>query len=169
MKPGVDLWRTPGMMTRDPLSTVAGFFDRDLAAMAAEVEAVPESMLWSTVPGVTNPVGTLALHVCGNLQHFVGAELGGDGYVRDRDAEFARRDWSREQVIEEIGRTRAVVRDTLAALDESRLSQPMPAPPPQYAGCTVAWFLAQLTTHLAWHLGHANYLRRILTAGPATD
>jgi hypothetical protein len=156
-------------MTRDHLSTVAEFFDRDLAAMAWEVEAIPESMLWSTVPGVTNPVGTLALHVCGNLRHFVGAELGGDGYVRDRDAEFARRDWSRERVIEEIETTRAVVRERLGSLDEARLAEPMPSPPERYAGCTVAWFLAQLTTHLAWHLGHANYLRRILTAGNATD
>ncbi len=35
-----------------------------------------------------NSVGHLVLHLSGNLNHFVGAQLGGTGYVRDREREF---------------------------------------------------------------------------------
>ncbi len=63
---------------------------RELEALAREVELFPDDeSLWKTAPGVTNSAGNLALHACGNLRHFVGAVLGGTGYVRDRPAEFA--------------------------------------------------------------------------------
>ena len=44
--------------------------------------------LWRVTGAAQNPPGTLALHLAGNLEHYVGAVLGGTGYVRDRDAEF---------------------------------------------------------------------------------
>src|SRR5262245_56450338 len=44
--------------------------------------------LWTrpTEPG--NSIGHLILHLTGNLEHFVGAQLGKTGYVRDREREF---------------------------------------------------------------------------------
>ena len=44
-----------------------------------------DETVWRTLPGVPNSAGNLALHVAGNLQHFVGAVLGGSAYVRDED------------------------------------------------------------------------------------
>src|SRR4051812_26911639 len=35
-----------------------------------------------------NSFGNLVLHLSGNLNHFVGAQIGGTGYVRDREREF---------------------------------------------------------------------------------
>ena len=35
-----------------------------------------------------NSVGHLILHLTGNLNHFVGGQLGKTGYVRDREREF---------------------------------------------------------------------------------
>jgi len=35
----------------------------------------------------------LALHICGNLQHFVGAILGNTGYIRERDLEFTQKEY----------------------------------------------------------------------------
>ena len=45
--------------------------------------------LWQTMPGLTNTAGNLALHVAGNLQHYVGTELGNTAYKRDRNLEFS--------------------------------------------------------------------------------
>ncbi len=74
----------------DLTSHLAAILARDLAALRREIEAYPDDALpWREVPGLTNPGGTLALHVAGNLQHYVGHVLGGSGYVRDRPAEFA--------------------------------------------------------------------------------
>jgi hypothetical protein len=61
------------------ISDVKHILVRDLNAMAGEVADTPDEYLWEALPGVINPVGTLALHICGNLRHFIGALLGSDG------------------------------------------------------------------------------------------
>ena len=137
---------------------------RELAAFAREVELFPDDeSLFRTLPGVTNSAGNLALHVCGNLKHFVGAVLGGSGYLRDRDAEFATRSGRREDLVRELRETAAVVGDTLGRLPDGTLDDPYPQP---YGGLTLPCrlFLLHLAVHLSFHLGQAGYLRRVLTA-----
>lgn len=142
---------------------------RDLEAFGREVGLVPdEATLWKTLPGVGNSIGTLTLHVCGNLQHFVGAVLGGSGYVRDREAEFGRRDATREELQREIAAAVEAVRSTLVKVDVATLERDYPL---QVGGVTLPTgrFLVHLATHLAFHLGQAGYLRRVLTGNSATS
>ena len=41
---------------------------RDLRDVKKEIESYPDdASLWRTVPGITNPGGTLALHLAGNM------------------------------------------------------------------------------------------------------
>lgn len=135
---------------------------RDLADMMVEISAIPEEHLWRAMPGIINPVGTLSHHLCGNLRHFVGAVLGNDGYLRERDDEFAARGLSKKMLMEEIQATCAAVNLALTNFDAARLSEPMPDPPPQHKGRTIGFFLVQLCCHLSRHRGQLNYLRRIL-------
>ena len=83
----------PPAMPATPLPALLGILlRRELAALRRSVEAYPDdASVWALPPGVPNSAGTLVLHCAGNLRHFLGAVLGGDGYRRDRDAEFARR------------------------------------------------------------------------------
>jgi len=136
---------------------------RELGAFEREVLLFPdEGSLFRTLPGVTNSAGNLALHVCGNLKHFVGAVLGGTGYVRNRDAEFAARAGKREDVARELRETAEVVAATLDRLPAEALAAPYPQPvADRELRCGL--FLAQLAVHLALHLGQAGYLRRIVT------
>ena len=136
---------------------------RDLACFAREVEAFPDdSLLWRTLPGLSNSAGNLALHVAGNLSHFVGTVLGGTGYARHREAEFARREGSRAEVAALLAAAGREVEAGLAALSEASLA----APYPQAVGghqFPTGRFLLHLATHTAFHLGQAGYLRRTLT------
>src|SRR5262245_1910939 len=47
-----------------------------------------EEQFWKKPLDPGNSVGHLVLHLTGNLNHFVGAQLGKTGYVRDREREF---------------------------------------------------------------------------------
>src|SRR3989442_15671856 len=79
---------------------IAAILRRDLGALRREIEAyADERDIWRVAPGISNCAGTLALHLGGNIQFFVGAVLAGTGYVRDRDAEFARRDVPRAELL----------------------------------------------------------------------
>jgi uncharacterized damage-inducible protein DinB len=136
---------------------------RELAAFTREVELFPDdASLFRTLPGVTTSAGNLALHVCGNLKHFVGAVLGGTGYVRNREAEFASRSGSREQLVRELRETIEAVTTALGRLPEDALARPYPQPVAELQ-LPCGLFLMHLAVHLSFHLGQAGYLRRTVT------
>ena len=94
---------TPRPKQPELVVALAAMLDRDLATLRREVEAYPDERdLWREIPGVANVGGSLVLHLTGNLQHYFGAQLTGTGYVRDRPAEFARRNVPRSELA--IGR-----------------------------------------------------------------
>jgi hypothetical protein len=147
---------------------IGSILDRDLRALRREVEAYPdEADLWRTVPGTTNPGGTLVLHLAGNLQHFFGSCLGHTGYVRDRAAEFSRRGVARADLLQEIEAARAAVTAGLAGLAPSQLVAEFPEMVAD-ARLTTGEYLVHLVTHCAYHLGQVDYHRRVVTGSETT-
>ncbi|MGQ0702553.1 MAG: DinB family protein [Gemmatimonadales bacterium] len=147
--------------------SLAAIFTRDLATLRMEIEAYSnERDLWRVVPGIANPGGTLALHLAGNLRHFLGAVLGATGYRRDRAAEFAAREVPREELLRHIDEAIAAVTRTLGedGLSDADMDKEYPEP---VAGMrlTTGDFLVHLVDHTGYHLGQIDYHRRILTGG----
>ena len=142
---------------------IARLFARDLGAVRREVAAYPDDASpWRALPGLPNCGGTLVLHLAGNLRHFVGAVLGGSGYVRDREAEFGNRDLSRAALDALIEQTAAEVARTMAAFDPSRMAEAYPvAIREQMVG--MQRFLLHLVSHLTYHLGQLDAHRRVVT------
>ena len=141
---------------------------RELTSLRQEVEAYPsDADLWRVVPGIVNSGGTLALHLAGNLQHFVGAILGGSLYVRNREAEFTTRDLSRADVVRLVDDAIAAVQLTFRNLDPADLGLQYPEPVAK-VHLNTGDFLTHLASHLAYHLGQVDYHRRIVTGNPAT-
>ena len=136
---------------------------RELRAVRRELEAYPDdASVWRPIPGVPNTGGTLALHVAGNLQHFLGGILAKDGYVRDRDAEFARRDVPRGELLAGIDAAIQSVERTLRSLSDQALQAPYPEPIAKRSLST-ALFATHLAVHLAYHLGQIDVHRRAVT------
>lgn len=149
------------------VSDLRTILTRDLRGLKREIDAYPDdASVWRAIPGMPNTGGTLALHLAGNLQHFVGAILGRDGYVRQRDAEFARRDVPRTELQAGIDAAIASVERTLATLTDAALREPYPEPIAKRTVSTGA-FLLHLASHLTYHLGQVDYHRRAVT-GDAT-
>jgi uncharacterized damage-inducible protein DinB len=136
---------------------------RDLAGFALELDAYRDNAsIWALPAGVNNSTGTLTLHACGNLRHFIGAILGKSGYVRDRDAEFAVRDLPRVELEMLLAVTREEVARALDQLDSDALPLDFPIPIGKTTLST-GRFLVHLATHLTYHLGQADVHRRVVT------
>ena len=149
-------------------TNIAQLLSRELEGFKREVALFPDDeTVWTTVPGVTNSAGNLALHVAGGLQYLVGALLGGTGYVRNRQAEFGRRSGTRSELVAELDKAAVVVREVLPRLPESALAAELPEPVMGMRFRTDL-FLLHLCAHAAFHLGQAGYIRRIVT-GDATS
>ena len=150
-------------MLPDILKTL---FDRDLQRLRQEIEAYrDEHTLWRVAPGISNSAGNLCLHLLGNLNTYIGAQLGHSGYIRHRDLEFSAKDVPRTELLAGIDATRRVVAAALTSVSEEQLAAEYPllvfdAP------TSLAYLLVHLTTHLTYHLGQINYHRRLLD-GPA--
>jgi len=142
---------------------IAATISRELRALERELNAyATEEQVWALPPGLPNSGGTLALHAAGNLQHFIGAVLGGSMYVRDRDAEFQRRGVPRVELVEGLRRADEVVKDTLGRLDPRTFSESFPMPVANRRLLT-SDFMLHLVTHLAYHVGQVDFHRRIVT------
>jgi len=136
---------------------------RELETFERSLDLFPDDVSpWKTAPGLSNSAANLALHVAGNLQYFVGAVLGGTGYVRNRDLEFGRREGPRSDVKEQLRAAKRAVEDTLPGLSEEQLAAEFPEPVNGFRLRTDR-FLMHLCSHAAYHLGQADYARRSVT------
>lgn len=144
------------------IEILSQIFLRDLEKLKTEIYSFKdEKNIWKISGEIKNSAGTLCLHLCGNLQHFIGAVLGNSGYVRNRDAEFSKKNVPIRELVAEIELTSKVLQETFVKLSEDDLQKIYPINVFGYE-MTTEYFLTHLTTHLNYHLGQINYHRRLL-------
>ena len=136
---------------------------RELRALEREIAAYPDDeSLWQVPPGIPNSAGNLALHMAGNLRHFIGAVLAGTGYKRDRDAEFSMTGKTRDELTRIV---QAAIDEMTSAFDritDEQLESEYPLAVQDQKLRTMD-FLTHLAVHLSYHLGQIDYHRRLLT------
>ncbi|MGV3540032.1 MAG: DinB family protein [Rufibacter sp.] len=144
------------------LESLKTFFTRDLTRLRQEIALyIQEENLWKTDGQIANSAGNLCLHLIGNLNTYIGRELGQTGYIRHRELEFSQKDVPQQELLQKLDQTLAVVQTTLAHLEESALEKEYPVLVFEDKMPT-GYFLIHLATHLSYHLGQINYHRRLL-------
>ena len=144
------------------ISTIKKIITRDLEKLKEEILLYSdERKIWITEKKIANSAGNLCLHLVGNLNTFIGSEIGKTGYIRNRELEFSMKDVSREELVSKIGHTISVVNTSLDSLQEADMEK-------EYAlkvlpeKTSTGYFLVHLACHLGYHLGQVNYHRRLL-------
>ena len=134
---------------------------RDLAVLEKEIASYQtEEQIWEVKKGITNSAGNLCLHLCGNLQYYIGSVLGNTGYQRNRDLEFSAKNISKQILIDEIQLTKKAVSETLTHLSKEETEKLYPVEVFKEP-MTTGHFLIHLSAHLGYHLGQINYHRRL--------
>lgn len=149
------------------IETLKDLYHRDLKKLRTEIEGYSnEASMWKVSGEIPNSGGNLALHLVGNLKHFIGAVLGDSGYVRERDLEFTLKNTPRAELLKMIDETMADVAAGLDKLTPEQLEQVYPVVvfADRTEPMTTGWFLVHLATHLNYHLGQINYHRRLFDA-----
>ncbi|RKO72698.1 DUF1572 domain-containing protein [Sphingobacterium puteale] len=144
------------------IKTLKSLFYRDLNRLKTEIASyAQEENIWIVDHGIANSAGNLCLHLIGNLQTYIGAEIGKTGYIRNREAEFTLRDIPRSVLLDGIDNTISVVDLALDKLNQDDLAAIYPLLVFEEK-TTTEYLLVHLTTHLTYHLGQINYHRRLL-------
>jgi len=137
------------------------FLKRDLLKLIKEIESYTnEYNIWKVEKSINNSAGTLAVHIVGNLNHYIGASLGNTNYVRDRKFEFSGELVEKKLLIKQI-------EDTISMLDKVFEELAVEALDKVYqydffGKQTTRFYLYQFMLHLNYHLGQISYHRRLL-------
>ena len=138
-----------------------GLYEKDIKKLIEEISLYKsENDLWLLKGDIKNSPGTLALHIAGNLKHFIGAQLGKPGYVRQRDKEFSDRNVPKADLLEGLNEALEIVKTTLPKLSDADLQKDFPIPFLEKVRPTLE-ILFILYGHLNYHLGQVNYHRRM--------
>ncbi len=139
-------------------------YHREVGKVIDEVMAYrTDDDMWIVIPGTTNSGGNLVQHLIGNLRTYIGLTLGNVPYVRNRDAEFTQRLFSREMILDELKALDLILENALIHLSEEDLMKEYPHEVlAMFPKQSVRLILSHLLTHLAYHLGQINYHRRFV-------
>jgi Protein of unknown function (DUF1572) len=140
-------------------SGLAGHYE--LLASRVHELAVPlsDEQFWEKPFSFGNSFGHLVLHLTGNLKYYIGAEIAGTGYVRDRDREFTEVDRpSKHEVMTRFDEAIAIVGRTVRAQLENDWPLAYTAMREVDAGNRFNIFL-RCASHLHHHVGQMMYLQ----------
>jgi len=140
-------------------SGMAGHYEV-LASRVHELAApLSDEQFWQKPFSFGNSFGHLVLHLTGNLKYYIGAEMAGTGYVRDRDREFTEADRpSKDEVMKRFDEAVVIVARTVRAQSENDWPLPYTAMREADAGNRFNIFL-RCASHLHHHLGQMTYLQ----------
>jgi hypothetical protein len=142
-------------------SITSGLAERygSLAARVRELAApLTDEEFWRKPFPFGNSFGHLVLHLTGNLNYYVGAQIAGTGYVRDRDLEFTdTRCLPKEEVLQRFDAAIAIVLQTVRAQSEKDWSTFYSAVGAGDAGNRFHMVL-KCAAHMDHHVGQMIYL-----------
>jgi uncharacterized damage-inducible protein DinB len=127
-------------------------------AIVELVKPLSNQQLWQKPLEPGNSIGHLMLHLTGNLNHFVGGQLGKTGYLRDREREFTEAKLpDRATLLANLDGAVATFRRVVGGLSGEELR----APHPETRFGTVYNALVHLVAHFALHRGQMTYIARL--------
>jgi hypothetical protein len=138
---------------------LAALYRRDLTRLGQELRAIPDdATLWTKPPGIANSIGNLVLHLEGNLREYIGRHLGEVLYTG----------LSIENLLARVEALAALIPEIISGLSAADLHQLYPEEPFN-SPISTAQYLVSLHSHLNYHLGQIDYLRRIVTGSGPID
>lgn len=152
------------------MSTIARdlsqYYQERADAIHKLVAPITTNQLWTRPYPYGNSIGHLLLHLTGNLSYYIGTQIAGTGYVRNRPLEFS--DDARhpkEDVLKRFDAAVAMVRATLDKQSAEDWSAPYTAKGMEQAGSRFYAFV-NCAAHLGHHTGQIIYLCKELDRQP---
>lgn len=125
------------------------------------VEPLSEEQIWTRPYPYGNSVGNLILHLTGNLSTYIGAQIGGTGYVRNRPIEFTDTGKPKAEILRAFDQTIETVLATIAKQSDDDWSAPFFGQLEAESKTRFSAFLS-CAAHAYHHVGQMIYLQREL-------
>ncbi len=136
---------------------LTGRYFANLARVRELAAPLTEKQFWTNPFSYGNSFGHLVLHLTGNLNYYIGAQIVNTGYVRDRAREFTDpTPPSKEEALKRLDHAVAMVIQTIRAQSPEDWSRP-------YSGVGTNCgnrldMTVQCAAHMQHHIGQMIYL-----------
>jgi uncharacterized damage-inducible protein DinB len=144
-------------------STLAEYYEEVRETVHKLIAPISTEQLWARPYPYGNSIGHLLLHITGNLSYYIGAQIAGTGYVRDRDREFNETEKiAKERMLANFDQAIAMVVATIRRQSPQDWCAPYSAKlePAANDRFTV---LMRMAAHAYHHTGQIIYLTKELT------
>jgi uncharacterized damage-inducible protein DinB len=149
--------------------SLVAYYQRVQQSVHGLVDPLTDEQLWRRPFPYGNSVGHLLLHLTGNLNYYVGAQIGASGYVRDRPREFTDSELRpKADVLQRFDQAVAMVIATLHAQSADDWTAPYEAVGADGVGDRFTIFL-HCAAHADHHAGQMIYLCKQLALKTTAD
>jgi len=138
-------------------SVLSSRYAANLARIRELASPLTEEQFWTKPYAYGNSFGHLMLHLTGNLNYYIGAQIANRGYVRDREREFTESNPpSKEDVLKGIDAAVAMVMETIRGQSSSDWVKAYSA---VGRDCSNRLdIVVQCAAHMQHHIGQMIYL-----------
>jgi uncharacterized damage-inducible protein DinB len=124
------------------------------------LEPLSSEQIWQRPFPYGNSIGNLILHLTGNLNYYIGAQIAGTGYIRHRDLEFSDSGKPKDEILKAFDNAIVTVVRTVSTQSNDDWSAPYQAERAD-ASTRFGQVLA-CAGHAHHHVGQIIYLQREL-------
>ena len=144
-------------------STLAAYYEEVRGKVHKWVDPLSTEQLWRKPYPYGNSIGHLLLHLTGNLNHYIGAQIAKTGYVRNWPLEFADSSKrAKEVVLADFDRAIDMVAATIRKQSAADLVLPYSDPTEPDTSDRFGVFM-RMAAHAYHHVGQIIYLAKELT------
>jgi uncharacterized damage-inducible protein DinB len=137
---------------------------RKLEQMTAAIELclgkLSDEQIWRRDHANENTIGNLMLHLCGNVQQWIGYSVGGDADTRDRPAEFSATNLDRATLQAKLKGTIDHALEILKRVPQDDLAKVIQT---QNGQSTVLEAIYQVVGHFQQHAGQIIFATKQMT------
>jgi hypothetical protein len=124
-------------------------------------KSLTPAQIWTRPHAYGNSIGNLVLHLTGNLNYYIGAQIAGTGYVRHRDQEFTDSGKAKDELLRDFDQAIEVAVATISSQSDADWSAPYSAEREPESKDRFSVFL-RCAGHAYHHVGQIIYLQRKL-------
>ena len=123
-------------------------------------EELSEEDIWKRPNASSNSIGTIIVHLCGNITQYIVSALGGDEDRRERDSEFATHSgYNKKQLLEKLMSTVEKAKSVIEAADEEKLLRNYSVQGFDLSGIGI---VIHVVEHYSYHTGQIAYWTKML-------
>lgn len=143
---------------------LAGRYFTNLTRIRELAAPVSEKRFWTKPHSYGNSLGHLVLHLTGNLNYYIGAQIASTGYVRDREREFTDSNPpSKEDALKQLDAAVGMVMETIRGQSPQDWTTSYSA---VGTNCSNRLdIVIQCAAHMQHHIGQMIYLCNELKQG----